>query len=849
MALDEYWRKRDFQKSPEPRGRGQRTTTKRAAAPLRFVVQKHAATRLHYDFRLELDGVLKSWAIPKGPSLTPGERRMAAQTEDHPMEYADFEGVIPPGEYGGGTVLVWDRGTWAPVGDPHEGFEKGDLTFTLSGEKLRGRWHLVRMRSRERDRGRESWLLIKSRDEASRAADAPAIVETAPNSVLTGRDLESVKRASDRVWSSKHGEREAPAIPAPGDPSTVDGAQRGPLPKRLEPQLATLVDAAPKGDAWLHELKLDGYRVAGRVADGRAQLLTRSGQDWTDRFTLLAAALAELPIESAWVDGEVVVLDEQGRSDFQKLQRVMTGEPGDLRLFLFDLLYLDGFDLRRARLDHRKRLLRERLLVAARGPLHFSDHVPGRGPDVFAEACRNGAEGIVSKRADAPFQPGRSRSWLKVKCTRRQEFVIAGFTEPGGRRTGLGALLLAARDNGGALRYAGKVGTGFDGHTLRSLRKRLEPLRRDDSPIDEPPRMRDVRWVEPELVAEVIFTEMTRDGKLRHPSFVALREDKSPNDVHFERTIPVAVASDPDTVPADGTPPIRAEVAGVRLSTPDRVYYPDDGITKSELAQYWESVADRALPFLSQRPLSLVRCPETIAECFYQKRASESIPDSVPRIVVKSGREPYAMIDDLKSLISLVQVGVLEFHVWGARADRLDRPDIVVFDLDPDPSVPWERVAETARLLRELLDTIGLVPFLRTTGGKGLHVVAPLERRATWDEVKAFSQGLARQFVRAAPEQFTAIVTKSKRKGKILIDYLRNDPESTAIASWSTRARPGAPIAVPLAWEEMDSAERPVFTVRNAHERLTRPDPWADFEDARRALTRAMQRRVGATGA
>ncbi|HEX6316130.1 MAG TPA: DNA ligase D [Gemmatimonadaceae bacterium] len=849
MALDEYWRKRDFKKSPEPRGRSKRTDTRSVAAPLRFVVQKHAATRLHYDFRLELDGVLKSWAIPKGPSLTPGERRMAARTEDHPMEYADFEGVIPQGEYGGGTVLVWDRGTWAPVGDPHEGLEKGDLTFHLSGEKLRGRWHLVRMRSQGRDRGRESWLLIKSRDEASRPADAPAIVDTAPNSVITGRALENVKHASDRVWSSKHGERGAPVIPAPGDPSSIDGAQKGTLPKRLEPQLATLVDAAPKGDAWLHELKLDGYRIAARVENGRAQLLTRAGQDWTDRFAPLATALEALPVQRAWLDGEVVVLDQHGRSDFQTLQRVLTGEPADLRLFLFDLLHLDGFDLRRARLEDRKRLLRERLLGAASGPLHFSDHVAGRGPDVFAEACRNGAEGIVSKRADAPFQAGRSRSWLKVKCTRRQEFVIAGFTEPGGSRTGLGALLLAARDPDGVLRYAGKVGTGFDGETLRSLRKQLDPIRQRTSPLDTPPRLRGVHWVEPRLVAEVTFTEMTRDGKLRHPSFVGLREDKPPNEVVFEREMPVSVAPQADAARTGTTPALRSEVAGVRLSTPDRVYYPDDGITKSELAQYWESVAERALPFLSQRPLSLVRCPETIAECFYQKRASESIPDSVPRVVVRSGREPYAMVDDLKSLISLVQVGVLEFHVWGARADRLDRPDIVVFDLDPDPSVAWPRVAETARLLRELLDTIGLVSFLRSTGGKGLHVVAPLERRATWDEVKGFSEALARQFVRAAPDQFTATVTKSKRKGRILIDYLRNDPESTAIASWSTRARAGAPIAAPLAWEEIDGAERPVFTVRDARERLARPDPWAGFDDARRALTRAMQRRVGVPGA
>jgi bifunctional non-homologous end joining protein LigD len=843
VGLETYRRKRDFQKSPEPRGGSRRKAGARRAVPLRFVVQKHAARRLHYDFRLELDGVLKSWAIPKGPSLSAGERRLAAQTEDHPLEYADFEGVIPAGEYGGGGVLVWDRGTWAPIGDPHAGLDKGDLSFRLAGEKLRGRWHLVRMRARARDRGRSSWLLIKGRDEEAREAGAQPIVEAAPRSVLTGRDMTSVQSASDRVWSSRSGERDAPSIAAPGDPTGVPGARKGALPRSLDAQLATLVDAAPAGDAWLHELKLDGYRVAGRVERGRARLLTRSGQDWTERFAPLAAALATLPAHKAWVDGEVVVLDARGRSDFQQLQRVLTGERGNLQLFLFDLLHLDGIDLRRARLEDRKRLLRERLLAASGGAvLHLSDHVRGSGPEVYAEACRNGAEGIVSKQADAPYQSGRSRSWLKVKCTRRQEFVLAGFTEPSGSRVGIGALLLAAHDAEGALRYAGKVGTGFDTATLRALRARLEPLRRRSAALEDPPRMRDARWVEPRLVAEVSFSEWTRDGRLRHPSFIALREDKPATEVRFERELPA-----PSSAVSDAPPPLRSEVAGVRLSTPHRIYFPDAGVTKSELAQYWEAAAERALPLLAHRPLSLVRCPESIdAECFYQKHANDSVPENVPRIVVKRGRAPYAMVDDLPSLISLVQIGVIELHVWGARADRLDRPDLVVLDLDPDPTLPWRSVVDTAQLLRGLLDELGLAPFLRTTGGKGLHVVAPLARRASWDEVKGFSHALARQLVRAAPDRYTATIAKSKRAGKILIDYLRNDPDSTAIASWSPRARAGAPVAVPLRWEELDAETRPVFSLREARTRLALPDPWAGFDDARRPLTRAMLRRVGA---
>jgi bifunctional non-homologous end joining protein LigD len=736
MALDEYRRKRDFKKSPEPQGNGAR---KSAQKSLRFVVQKHAASRLHYDFRLELDGVLKSWAVPKGPSLVAGERRLAAQTEDHPIDYADFEGVIPQGEYGGGAVLVWDRGTWAPIGDPRTGLEKGDLSFVLAGEKLRGRWHLARMRSRSGDRGKASWLLIKGRDGEARPANAPAIVDTEPLSVLTGRDIANVKRKSDRVWSSKHGERDAPTIAAPGDPSGIAGAKQRELPERIEPQLPTRANVVPAGDAWLHELKLDGYRVGGRVEDGVARLLTPDRQDCTERFPLVAQALESLPLETAWVDGEVVVLDEHGRNDVKQLQRVLGGEPGASQLFLFDLLYLDGFDLRRARLEDRKRLLRERMIGApSSGPLHLSDHVRGRGKEIYAAACQKGVEGVISRRADSPFQAGRSRSWVEVTCT-------SGSSD-----------------------------------------------------------------------------------------------DAQPNDDRDAADTPV------NRVATRASLPATFEVAGVRLSNPYRVYYPDDGVTKRELAEYWESVADRALPYLAGRPLSMVRCPETIAECFYQKRVSESIPDSVPRVVVKSGREPYAMLSDLRSLISLVQVGVIEFHVWGARADQLDRPDLVVFDLDPDPELPWSSTAETAVLLRELLNELGLVSFLRGTGGKGLHVVAPLQPRATWDEVKEFSHALARQFVRTAPGRFTTTVTKSRRKGKILIDYLRNDPESTAIASWSPRARPGAPIAAPLSWDELDAEDRPEFTVRDAHARLMRPDPWAEFDDARRPLTRAMQRRVGA---
>jgi len=827
VALDAYRKKRDFGVTPEPRGRARQAS----GGALHFVVQQHAARRLHYDFRLELDGVLKSWAVPKGPSMVPGERRLAAQTEDHPLEYADFEGVIPAGEYGGGTVQVWDRGTWEPIGDARAGLDDGDLSFRLDGTKLRGRFHLTRMRPRPSDRGKASWLLIKGRDAEARKPGTPDVVETARRSAVTGREMDEIAAAADRVWSSRQGELPTD-VETVTEPRDLTGARRAKLPASLDAELATLVDAAPEGDEWVHELKLDGYRLLCRRDGKTVRLFTRNGNDWTDRFPTLAEALRALPVKSVVLDGEAVVLDAEGRSSFQALQRAFGERAPALHLFVFDLLFLDGYDVRAAPLLERKALLR-RLLAAVPddAALRLSDHVVGQGPAVLAEACKRGAEGIVSKRADAPYRAGRTRDWLKVKCARRQEFVIAGFTDPSGSRRGFGALVLAARDAGGTLRHVGKVGTGFDSATLVGLRKRLEKLERPKPAITGAPRGRGLHWVEPRLVAEVSFTEWTGDGRIRHPAFVALREDKAADEVRIEMSEPAV-------------PALRTEVAGVRLTHPERVYYPELGITKSELATYYETMADRVLPGLVERPLSLVRCPEgRTGECFYQKRAGRGVPERVARVVVKEGRAPYAMVTDLASLISLVQFGVLEFHPWGARADRLDRPDIIVFDLDPDTAVEWRAVADAAKLLRGLLDELGLASFVRSTGGKGLHVVVPLVRRASWDDVRGFAEGLAGQIVRAAPDAFTANMAKARRPGKIFLDVFRNAPEATAVASWSTRAREGAPVAATLAWDELDG-ERPLVNVRDAAARLSTPDPWKDFEDARRPLTTAMRRRV-----
>jgi bifunctional non-homologous end joining protein LigD len=616
------------------------------------------------------------------------------------------------------------------------------------------------------------------------------------------------------------------------------------LPRSVLPQLATLATEAPEGDEWLHELKLDGYRLLALVGDGGVRLVTRAGNDWTGRFARLSAAISELRLSTALLDGEAVVLDAQGRSSFQALQQAMTADDPQPSFFLFDLLYLDGLDLRDCPLVERKRLLRGLLARAPAGsPLRYSDHQRGNGRAFFEEACRNGVEGIVSKLADAPYVPRRTRAWLKVKCTRRQEFVIVGFTDPAGSRTGLGALLLAVHDASSTLRYAGKVGTGLDTRTLADLRRRLGALERRTPAAAGAPRARGQHWVEPELVAEVAFTEWTHDGRIRHPSYLGLREDKPAAAVRVEQE----QEPPPARAPAPAPPPLRAEVAGVRLSTPERVYFPEAGITKSELAQYYERMAERVLPGLANRPLSLVRCPEgREGECFFQKRAFRSIPKIVPRVVVERGREAYAMVSDLASLVALVQVGVLELHVWGARADDLERPDLMVVDLDPDPELPWSRVQEAALLLRELFDAFGLVPFVRLTGGKGLHVVVPLVRRSGWEEVEAFAMAAARELERMAPDRFTTNMSKAKRPGRIFLDVFRNQREATAIASWSTRRRPGAPVAATLGWNELERVERLQVSLRDAPARLALPDPWAAFEDSRRELSAAARRKIGA---
>ena len=811
--LETYHRKRDFKRTPEPRG-GRRRSKQR----LQFVVQKHDARRLHYDFRLEHDGVLKSWAVPKAPSLSTKDRRLAVQTEDHPLDYGSFEGEIPEGEYGAGSVLIWDRGYWTPRGDPDRGLAEGKLDFDLHGDKLQGRWTLVRMANRDvKDKGKANWLLIKRTDRDDGAAHA--------------RVAKKTRRTATAASRKKRGKSRAAAPPSARALARLPGARRAPLPATALPQLATAVTQTPAGAGWLHEPKLDGYRLLCRIDNGRATLATRRGNDWTDRFKGVAEAAAALPCRTAILDGEAVIFDARGLTDFQRLQNAITAADPAIVLVAFDLLYLDGVDLTGAPLRARKDALRA-LLADAPAQLRYGEHAEGDGDAFFREACRLGLEGIVAKRADDPYREGRTRSWLKVKCLERQEFVVVGFTDPAGSRTGFGALLLGTRDNPEEpLRYAGKVGTGFDERSLRALKKRLDALVRKTAPVEKSSARgvgRSVHWVEPTLVAEIAFSEWTSDGRLRHPTFRGLREDKPAAEVVEEK---------PVGAPAKAPVPR----ANVKLTSPDKVLFPGDGITKRDLASYWEAVADWALPHLEQRPLTLYRCPEGHgAHCFYQKHVGVGVPAVVSRVTIKEDEDPYAMVDSLPALLGLVQIGVLELHVWGSRADHLDQPDIIVFDLDPAEDLPWSAVAEAALKLKERLEALGLTPFARVTGGKGLHLVVPVLPGPSFAAIKRFSRAVVSEMVRAEPKRYVATMSKSRRGGKVFIDFFRNDRESTAIASYSPRARKGAPVALPIEWDELapDSATPPRFGLRDVPALLRRRqrDPWQGFDAARRSL-------------
>ncbi len=850
MGLAKYRAKRDFRKTAEPRGRkGSRSPR----GGLSFVIQKHAARRLHYDFRLELDGVLKSWAIPKGPSLSPDDKRLAVEVEDHPLDYGTFEGTIPQGEYGGGTVLVWDRGTWEPDGDPAAGLAKGHLVFALRGEKLRGRWALIRMKPKGSEK-KTPWLLVKERDEA--ADDARDVVAELPLSVATRRDLDAVTAGAPKVAAKRAAKK--PAAPkkrskAEKKARTPRSSPADPLPARIAPALATRVDAAPEGETFVYEIKYDGYRILARKHGARVTLLSRTGKDWSAEFPSITEAIAKLDGD-LWLDGEVCVMTPDGRTSFQALQNRAV-DSADVGYFVFDVLYAHGKDLRDLPLLERKEVLR-RLLAGEdprESPLRYADHVDARkvsadqpGATFFRQACELGLEGIVAKRGDRPYRGVRSLDWQKCKCSQRQETVIGGYTEPAGSRVGIGALLVGVRDEKtGALRYAGKVGTGFDTRTLRALRRSLGALRTDASPFSPPPRIAGTTWVEPKLVCEVKFTEWTTDGHMRHPSYLGLRDDKPAADVH--REVPMHVEKQRAKPGIEehepGAEAMRA-VANMRLTHPDRVVEPASGLTKVELARYFAEVAPWMMPWVGDRPLSLLRCPDGAgAKCFFQKHRAPGMPPSI-RLRHRGGDE-WMYVSSTEGLLALCQFNAMELHVWGSRIEDVEAPDQLVLDLDPAPDVSWKRVVEAAGEVRALLEELGLGAFVKTTGGKGLHVVVPLVPKGGkhgWDIAKGVSHGIASELTRRDPSHFTASMSKAQRTGKIFVDYLRNGRGATAVATFSPRARPQAPVSMPVGWDELGHVEALDFTVRTVPGILAsrKGDPWGRFDAARRPLPEEM---------
>lgn len=861
MALEDYKRKRDFAKTPEPPGEA------RPTGGNSYCIQKHAASRLHYDFRLEWDGVLLSWAVPKGPSFDPRDKRLAMHVEDHPVAYGSFEGVIPEGEYGAGAVVLWDRGTWTPLIDPGLALKKGELKFNLHGEKLTGKWALVKIKGDDP----KAWLLVKDKDEHARPAAELDVVSARPESVVSGRGLAEVAADRDRLWHSKatgpDGKVE-PGGPAEGDGGTplrladLAGAVRGPLPQTQPLALAMVVEAPPSGDDWLHEIKHDGYRIVARIEEGEVRLISRNGKDWTKEFPQVARAIGRLPAGTALLDGEVAAVLPTGATSFQALQRRAEGG-ATLLYFAFDLLHLDGWDLRGVRLLERKEVLR-RLLEKAPATLRFSDHVRGHGSEFFAQARALGLEGVVSKRADAPYREGRGGDWRKSKCRLSQEMVIGGFTLTSDGRGSIGALLVGFHE-GGKLVYGGKVGSGFGDKLLADLQHRLELRKRDSSPFADVPAelRRGVQWVEPDLVAQVEFAQWTDEGRMRQPVFLGLRDDREAR--HVVREQPGTVEGGGVDTVAAGRPweALRShatrtrtaggeevsDLLGVRLTHPDRIYYPGLGFTKLDLALYYVSIADAVLPHLEGRPLTLVRCPDGVrGETFYQKHPGFWTPPQVRRFAVPGKGEEYLFVDSVPGLVALAQAGILEIHPWNSRVARLEEPDQVIFDLDPDEALPFSRVATAARRVRALLTELGLESFVKTTGGKGLHVCVPLQPEHGWEVLEEFTRAVALRLARDEPQTFTANMAKANRKGKVYVDYLRNVRGANAVGVYSTRAREGAPVSVPVEWNELDRLSGPTdFTVAEVPLRVLgfrsgTADPWGRYLEVRQSAPISLTR-------
>ncbi len=843
--LARYWAKRDFSKTSEPRGQRAEPGTQARS----FVIQKHAATRLHYDFRLELDGVLLSWAVPKGPSYDPTDKRMAIHVEDHPLSYGSFEGTIPPKQYGAGIVIVWDRGTWEPVGDPREGLAKGKLVFHLHGQKMEGLWELVKIAKGGEQQ--EPWILFKKRDAFARPRSEYDVVSALPDSVIAkplkppaaarGADAEPPATAKAPRSTARKQAEEAP----------VPGAVKAALPQRLAPQLATLATEVPRRGRWLYEIKFDGYRLLARIEAGKPALITRNGHDWSSKMPDLMREIGKLGLKSGWLDGEIVVFGSDGLPSFNALQKALESRvaKADIVYFLFDLPFLEGYDLRGVELVARRQLLQA--LLDERGTEHvrFSADFEADPASILDSAARMNLEGVIAKRSDAPYSSRRTDTWLKLKCRLRQEFVICGYTENSEDPARVGSLLLGVHDAGGVLQSVGGVGTGWSGDEARQLKQKLATLKTPQAPFPtgspEPGRWSkrvagSEKWVEPRLVAEVEFAAWTPDGQIRHASFVSLRSDKPAAAVVRETARPLT-----GSVPARS--PGSALIGDTQVSNPDRVIDPGTGLTKLELARYYASVADWMLPHLAGRPCSFVRGPEGVGgQLFFQKHGEKIGIPGVRELdpALWPGHQALLEVGTAQALAGAAQMNVIEFHTWNSQARSIDRPDRMVFDLDPGEGTAWPQVQEAALLVRTLLTELGLEAWVKTSGGKGLHVVVPIATRYDYDTVKAFSQAVAQHLARVIPSRFVARSGAANRVGKLFVDYLRNGHGATTAAAFSARARPGLGVSMPIAWEEVPKLKSGAqWNIATAREHLSfqTADPWAGYWKCRQPLAAAMK--------